>query len=163
MENLSEQLNAILIVTIAGLLAVVPGLDRERRQRPAGLRTHMLVGMSCALITAMSRIVYSDDSEARMTANILTGIGFLGAGVILRRKNIIHDVTTAASVWMMAMIGIVVGYELYVLAVGSTLLFSFVLTIVRQMEDKEVLHPAEKAANAQKNGQPPPVNLEADK
>lgn len=162
MENLSEQFNAILIVAIAGLLAVVPGLDRERRQRPAGLRTHMLVCMSCALITAMSRVVYGEDSEARLTANILTGIGFLGAGVILRHKSLVHDVTTAASVWMVAMIGIVVGYELYVLAVGSTLLFSFVLTILRQFENKEIVNPAEKILDAKKNGKPIPPDLMDD-
>jgi putative Mg2+ transporter-C (MgtC) family protein len=162
MDNLSEQLNAVLIVAIAGLLAVVPGLDRERRQRPAGLRTHMLVSMSCALITAMARIVYSENNEARLTANILTGIGFLGAGVILRRKTLVHDVTTAASVWMVAMIGIVVGYELYVLAVGTTVLFSFVLTIIRRFENKQIVHPAEKILHAHRNGEPIPPELVDD-
>jgi putative Mg2+ transporter-C (MgtC) family protein len=144
MDDLSEQLNALLIVLLAGLLAAVPGLDREKRQRPAGLRTHMLVCMSSALITAMARMIYSADSASRMTSNVLTGIGFLGAGVILRRKSAIHDVTTAASIWMVAILGIVVGNELYVLAVGSTLIFGFVLTVLRQLESKDDVQHVEK-------------------
>lgn len=150
MEQSAEQLNALLVVVIAGVLAIIPGLDRERRQQPAGLRTHMLVCMSCALITIMSRIIYGPDSEARLTANILTGIGFLGAGVVLQRKTTIHGLTTAASVWMVAVVGIVVGYELYILATGSTILFGFVLTIVRRFEPKERLE-AKKNGHA-KNG-----------
>ncbi len=153
MEHSAEQWNALLVVTIAGLLAIIPGLDREKRQQPAGLRTHMLVCMSSALITIMSRIVYGEDSEARLTANILTGIGFLGAGVVLQRKTTIHGLTTAASVWMVAIVGIVVGHELYILAVGSTFLFGFVLTIVRRFEPKERIE-AKKNGHA-KNGNPP--------
>lgn len=137
MEYSAEQWNALVVVAIAGVLAILPGLDREKRQRPAGLRTHMLVCMSCALLTIMSRIIYGSDSEARMTANLLTGIGFLGAGVVLQRKTSVHGLTTAASVWMMAIIGIVVGYELYILAVGSTLLFAFVLSVVPRMESNK--------------------------
>ncbi len=145
MEYSSEQWNALVVVAIAGVLAIIPGLDREKRQRPAGLRTHMLVCMSCALLTIMSRIIYGSDSEARMTANLLTGIGFLGAGVVLQRKTSVHGLTTAASIWMVAIVGIVVGYELYILAVGSTLLFAFVLSVIPRLESGKNGHTAKHA------------------
>lgn len=142
----SDQMNALIAVIVAGLLAAIPGIDRERRQRPAGLRTHMLVAMTSAMVTAMARITFSADSAARLVANIVTGIGFLGGGIIMQRKGFTHDVTTAATVWMVALLGIVVGYEMYVLAVGSTIVMGFVLTIIRLFEGKEVLHPAERIA-----------------
>lgn len=146
MEFASEQLQALIAVVVAGALAAIPGLDRERRQRPAGLRTHMLVAMSSAMVTAMARIAFPVDSAARLVANVITGIGFLGAGVILQRKGFTHDVTTAATIWMVALLGIVVGYELYVLAIGATLAMGFVVTIIRQFEDKDIYHPAERRA-----------------
>ncbi|MBZ0316967.1 MAG: MgtC/SapB family protein [Anaerolineae bacterium] len=146
MEYSSEQWNALVVVAIAGVLAIIPGLDREKRQRPAGLRTHMLVCMSCALLTIMSRIIYGSDSEARMTANLLTGIGFLGAGVVLQRKTSVHGLTTAASIWMVAIVGIVVGYELYILAIGSTLLFAFVLSVIPRLESGKNGHTVKHTA-----------------
>lgn len=136
MDSVSEQLQGLLAIMIAGALAAVPGLDREKRHRPAGLRTHMIVAMSSALVTATARLKFDDDSAARITAGILTGIGFLGAGVILQHQHIVHDVTTAASIWMVAILGIVVGYELYVLATGATLILGFVLTVLRLFESK---------------------------
>ena len=146
MEFASDQLQALIAVLIAGGLAAIPGIDRERRQRPAGLRTHMLVAMSSAMVTSMARIIFSADSAARIVANVVTGIGFLGAGVILQRKGLTHDVTTAATIWMVALIGIVAGYEMYILAVGATLAMGFVVTIIRQFEDKDIFHPAERRA-----------------
>lgn len=141
-----DELQALIAVIVAGLLAAIPGLDRERRQRPAGLRTHMLVAMSAAMATSMSRLSFPVDSAARIVANIITGIGFLGGGIIMQRKGFTHDVTTAATIWMVALLGIVVGYERYVLAIGSTVAMGFVVTIVRWFEDKEVVHPAERRA-----------------
>lgn len=151
MEYSSEQWNALVVVAIAGVLAIIPGLDREKRQRPAGLRTHMLVCMSCALLTIMSRIIYGSDSEARMTANLLTGIGFLGAGVVLQRKTSVHGLTTAASIWMVAIVGIVVGYELYILAIGSTLLFAFVLSVIPRLESGKNGHTLKHTATDKHN------------
>lgn len=144
----NTEVRALLPVLVAALLAALPGLDRERRLRPAGLRTHMIVAVSACMITVLSRLEFSADSAARIVANILTGIGFLGAGVIMQRKKLVHDVTTAASIWMVALVGIVAGYEYYILATGSTLLLGFILIIVRQLEDKPIMHPAEQAAMA---------------
>jgi putative Mg2+ transporter-C (MgtC) family protein len=135
-EHAEAQLTALLNVILAGLLAAVPGLDRQLRNRPAGLRTHMIVGMSSTLIVAMARILFVPDSSARMITGVITGIGFLGAGVIIQHKRTVHDLTTAASIWMVAMLGIVVAYEMYILAIGATLVLGFVLTILRRFEKR---------------------------
>ncbi len=155
----NKEVEALFPIILAALLAALPGLDRERRLRPAGLRTHMIVSVSAAMITILARLQYGphSDSTARIVANVLTGIGFLGAGVIMQRKKLVHDVTTAASIWMVALVGIVVGYGYYILATGSTLLLGFILVIVRQFEDKAVTHPAELAAmehNQENNDNP---------
>lgn len=142
----NTEVRALIPLVVAALLAALPGLDRERRLRPAGLRTHMIVAISAAMITVLARLEFNPDSAARIVANILTGIGFLGAGVIIQRKKLVHDVTTAASIWMVALVGIVAGYEYYILATGSTLLLGFILVIVRQFEDKPIVHPAEQIA-----------------
>lgn len=147
----NKEIRSLIPVIVAALLAAVPGLDRERRLRPAGLRTHMIVAVSAAMITVLSRLEFGADSAARIVANVLTGIGFLGAGVIMQRKKLVHDVTTAASIWMVALVGIVSGYEYYILATGSTLLLGFILVIVRQFEDKAIMHPAELAAMESNN------------
>lgn len=143
MNEVSAQLDALITLIIAAVLAAVPGWDRERRQRPAGLRTHMLVGVSAAMITISARILLDADSAARVAAAVVTGIGFLGAGVIVQRKEYVYDVTSAASIWMIALIGIVVGYELYIVAAGATVLNYIILVLIRKVEDKEDNYPPE--------------------
>lgn len=146
MENASEQLIGLGNMVIAAILAAVPGLDRELRRRPAGLRTHMIVAMSSALVVSMAHTLFPRDSSARIITGVLTGIGFLGAGVIIQRETYVRDLTTAASIWMVAIMGIVVGYQLYILGIGGTLILGFVLTILRRFE-KHVLnsrHPTDE-------------------
>ncbi len=134
MESNSEQLTALISVAVAALLAAVPGLERELRQRPAGLRTHMVVAMSAAMIASLARITFAEDPASRVVANILTGVGFLGAGAIIQRNFTVQDLTTAASIWMVALMGIVVAYELYILAGGATLILAVVLSVLRKFE-----------------------------
>lgn len=135
MDNIADQLTALLNVAIAGLLAAVPGLERELRDRPAGLRTHMLVGMSAAMIASVAHMLLAEDPAARVVANVITGVGFLGAGAIIQRDSTVKDLTTAASIWMVALMGLVVAYEQYVLAGGATLILAVVLTVLRKFEE----------------------------
>lgn len=137
MIETSAQLDALITLIVAALLAAVPGWDRERRHRPAGLRTHMLVGVSAAMITISARILLPPDSAARIAAAVVSGIGFLGAGVILQREKYVYDVTSAASIWMIALIGVVVGFELYIVATGATVLNFVILVIIRKLEGKD--------------------------
>lgn len=125
------QLDALVPVAVALLLSGLIGLDREWHASPAGIRTHMLVGMGSALVMVMAKGLYDDNSAARLAANVITGIGFLGAGVIIQRKDHVHELTTAATIWFVAIIGMVAGARLYVLAAGSTLMGWIVLAALR--------------------------------
>ncbi|MGO8669940.1 MAG: MgtC/SapB family protein [Capsulimonadaceae bacterium] len=124
------------LLLLALLLGGLVGLDRELSEHPAGLRTHMLVCMGSALITVVS--IAAAGSGGRIAAQIVSGIGFLGAGTILREANgsIVRGLTTAASLWVVAGIGIAVGYGgLYAeLAAVATVLVLITLTILTRLE-----------------------------
>ncbi|GAB4415833.1 MAG: hypothetical protein Kow00106_11320 [Anaerolineae bacterium] len=144
--TVQAQLEALIPLAVALLLAGIIGLDREWRRSPAGLRTHMMVGIGSALVMVMARGLYNDNSAARLAANVITGIGFLGAGVIIRRGDQVHELTTAASLWFVAMIGLVAGARLYVLAAGATLMGALVLSVLRWLTKGTRAHPRHPAA-----------------
>ena len=125
-----EQLEALLALLIAAGLGAVLGLNREWSRRPAGLRTHMLVAVGSALVMVLARLQFSSDTVGRMATGVLTGIGFLGGGVIIHRQSQVQGLTTAASIWLVAVIGLTAGAQLYVLAVGATLISWFVLAVL---------------------------------
>ncbi|MBN1680199.1 MAG: MgtC/SapB family protein [Anaerolineae bacterium] len=125
------QFEALIPVIVAAVLSGIIGLDREWRHSPAGIRTHMLIGMGAALVMSMAALLYDDDTASRLTANVITGVGFLGAGVIIRRKTEVHELTTAASIWFVAIVGLTAGAKLYVLAGGTTVTGWFVLVVLR--------------------------------
>ena len=137
-----EQLPYLMRVLIATLLGGVLGWERESRDRPAGLRTFMMVAMGSALFTVLSKLAFPGGDEARIAANILTGIGFIGAGTVFRdiRSNTdrtegkIRGVTTAAALWSCAGIGMAAGAGMYILAVFATLLAYALLTVIRSLE-----------------------------
>lgn len=107
-------------VALGGLI----GLERELRGYPAGIRTMALITMGSMLFTDVSQILGGDD---RVAAGIVTGIGFLGAGVIFREGYTVRGVTTAATIWACAAIGMAIGRELYLVAGLGTLLVFVVL------------------------------------
>lgn len=129
--SVQVQLEALVSIAVALMLSGIVGLDREWRQQPAGIRTHMLVGVGAALVAQMAELNYPADAAARLVAGVISGIGFLGAGAILQRQREVHGLTTAASIWLVAIIGLTTGLELYVLAGGTTLIGWFVLTLLR--------------------------------
>jgi putative Mg2+ transporter-C (MgtC) family protein len=131
MMSVQAQLEALIPVAVAMVLSGLIGLNREWRRSPAGIRTHMLVSMGSALVMVLGAELYDKNSAARLAANVITGIGFLGAGVIIHRNSEVHELTTAASLWFVAILGLVAGAKLYVLAVGSTLLGWMVLGVLR--------------------------------
>lgn len=125
------QLEALIPLLVAMVLAGIIGLDREWRHSPAGIRTHMMVGLGAALVMVMGEELYDSNSAARLAANVITGIGFLGAGVIIRRGTEVHELTTAASLWFVAMVGLTAGARLYIIAGGATLIGWVVLGMLR--------------------------------
>ncbi|MCS7254128.1 MAG: MgtC/SapB family protein [Armatimonadota bacterium] len=128
-----------LALTIA--LCALIGAEREARERPAGLRTHVLVGLGSCLFMMVSIAIAVQSGNpgadpARIAANVVTGIGFLGAGTIWLRGDVIRGLTTAASIWATAAIGLCVGMGWYFPAVISTLLTFASLTLLRLAERK---------------------------
>jgi putative Mg2+ transporter-C (MgtC) family protein len=122
---------ALLRLVLAGILGGAIGTEREIREREAGLRTHMLVAIGAALFTIVSAYGWSDFhfsnqsgityDPTRIAAQIVTGIGFLGAGAIIRHGLSVRGLTTAASLWVVAAIGIAAGAGYYSAAVVTTI------------------------------------------
>ena len=108
------------------ILGGIIGFEREKLHKPAGLRTMMLVALGSTLATIIS-VDYFNSDPARVAAAILTGIGFLGAGAIISSKNNIHGITTAATVWVTAAVGITVGVGYYFIAIVSSVLIYLIL------------------------------------
>lgn len=123
-------------VLVAALLGGIVGFERERSGKVAGLRTHALVSLGAALLTLISiRIFETYPSvngqvgfDYHLIANIVVGIGFIGAGTILRRENKVEGTTTAASLWVVAAIGIATGFGLYSEAITSTVIAYLILS-----------------------------------
>lgn len=125
-------------IALALVLIFPIGLERERGHKPAGLRTHMLVGIGCCLFTLVS-IQMAGNGEARgdpgrIAAQVVTGIGFLGGGAILRAGGAIRGLTTAASIWSVAAIGMACGVGFIPGAVAGTFVTFIVLTLLERWE-----------------------------
>ena len=120
-----EVLVRLIVAAIAGGLI---GLEREALHKPAGVRTHMLVSLGAALFVLATLSIIPDE-VGRIIAGIATGIGFLGAGTIFRSKDNVKGLTTAASIWAVAAIGLTVGGGQYVLAIAATILVILVLQL----------------------------------
>ena len=122
---------------VAMVFGAVIGIQRERAGKPAGLRTHMLVALGAAVfVIASGEFGMNPDSISRVIQGLVTGIGFLGAGAILKLydKRAVEGLTTAAGIWMTAALGVAVGLGRFGLALVATLLAWMTLSLVRQME-----------------------------
>ena len=143
-------LDFILRLFVAALLGGIIGLEREYREKAAGLRTHFLVALGSALFMIVS--AYGFDGAltnsqmrldvSRIAAQVVSGIGFIGAGTIIFQKNSVHGLTTAACVWVTATIGLTCGAGMYLLAVSATLLvligleaFNYLLNILDKRQE----------------------------
>jgi putative Mg2+ transporter-C (MgtC) family protein len=118
-------LMALKLVIALGLGGLV-GLERQMDRKPAGLRTHMLVSLGACLFTVVSIQGFGMDT-ARVAAGIVTGIGFLGAGAIMSSGHHVRGITTAATLWVTAAIGLAVGVDMYITAVLTSVLVFAVL------------------------------------
>lgn len=145
MITLEQQFIITIQLMLAAILSMIIGIDRERHNKPAGLRTHMLTGVGACLFTALSMQAFPDGDPTRVASNIVTGIGFLGAGTIIVRNNEPRSLTTAASIWSTAAIGMSVGTSAWFLAITGTILIWFILVIIHRVEEKQFNRPEEKA------------------
>ena len=134
----SPTLVILLKLLVAMLCGGAIGLERELSRKPAGLRTNVLICVGAALVMVLSRHIsggapYSD--PARLVAQVITAIGFVGAGVILQSRGSISGLTTAATILVVGAVGIAIGEGMFMVAVLSTLLIIFVLVLLRRLED----------------------------
>jgi putative Mg2+ transporter-C (MgtC) family protein len=139
---LEMNLEIILRLGIATVLGCVIGLERERRVWAAGMRTHMLVCVGSALFMIVSSFGFYDIlgtpnvmlDPSRVASQVVSGIGFLGAGTIIFRRDAVRGLTTAASLWVVAALGLAAGGGLYLAAVTTTLLMLIILALLKPLE-----------------------------
>lgn len=113
----------ILRLVLAGVLGGLIGAEREYRSKVAGMRTHLLVAIGAALMFIVSCHGFGEQGDpSRVAAQIVSGIGFIGAGAIMVQRRSIHGLTTAAGIWVAAGIGMAVAAGLYAIAVSATVL-----------------------------------------
>ena len=134
--TLEAQLELTLRLVAALLLGAVIGWERELQQMPAGFRTHALVALGSAIFTVVSAygLTGPGSDPTRIAAQIVSGIGFLGGGAILHHGGTVRGLTTAASLWAVAAVGMVAGAGLYVLAVVSAVLVIIGLEVFQRLE-----------------------------
>lgn len=132
----------IFKLALAGILGGLIGLERESLNRPAGLRTYTLVTVGSALAMIVSLDMYFqyyqtvNADPGRIAAQVISGIGFLGAGTIMREGATVRGLTTAAGLWVVACIGLAVGAGLYIPAIVTTILILFILICFVEFEER---------------------------
>ncbi|BAX62910.1 MULTISPECIES: MgtC/SapB family protein [Burkholderia cepacia complex] len=139
-----SQLEIVSRLLLAALLGSIVGIERERLSWAAGLRTHMLVAVGAALVMVVSAFGFADIQDAknvsldpsRVAAQVVSGIGFLGAGSIMLRGEIIRGLTTAASLWVVAAVGLAVGGGMYVAAIAATAIVLAILAGLKPIEKR---------------------------
>jgi len=141
--SLSDFLNVLFRLGIALLVGAIVGVERQLKHKPAGLRTHMLVSLGAALFILIPIAVspqHNPDGISRTIQGIATGVGFLGAGEILRAtppgmvQEEVHGLTSAAAIWVSAALGIAAGCGLWYLAIIGAVLCVAILRILKKVE-----------------------------
>ncbi len=128
------EFDLIIKLIVAAFLGGLIGLERHVHRRPGGLRTHALICMGSALFTLVS--VNFPITNPLLAAGIVTGSGFLGAGIVFRADEKIRGLTTAAEIWVLAAIGIAIGIGLFTAAFATTVLVLIVLGPMKKLEDR---------------------------
>lgn len=131
-----QELEYMLRIIIATALGLIIGSERKNRNKSAGIRTHAIVALGAALIMVVSKYGFFDAKSydaARVAAQVVSGVGFLGAGVIFVRNNLVNGLTTAAGIWATAGVGLAMGSGLYVIGICSTLLILFLQFIMHKI------------------------------
>lgn len=129
------RLDLLLHLCLAVALGGAIGLERELQNKAAGLRTNILICVGAVLFTELSMSMSSPSGDpARIAAQIVTGVGFLGAGTIIQARGIVTGLTTAATMWLVAAIGMAIGFGALLEATGATLLVLLVLSLLRPIE-----------------------------
>ncbi|HHR8284228.1 TPA: MgtC/SapB family protein [Salmonella enterica subsp. enterica serovar Muenchen] len=134
----------LIRIALAGFLGGLVGIERQLRSKEAGLRTHILVGMGSAMFMIVSKYGFEDIirenhvalDPSRIAAQVVSGMGFLGAGTIIIQKQTVKGLTTAAGMWVTAAIGLVIGSGLYEIGIYGAFLTLIVLEVFRQLSNR---------------------------
>lgn len=118
--DLNQELIIVVKIVISFTLGALVGFDRERQGRDAGMRTYAAVCLGATLFTSIAEHVADTAAASRIIANIVVGIGFLGAGIIYKDGKASKGLTTAATMWCTAAVGVAIGLDMYIIAVVST-------------------------------------------
>ncbi|MDQ7025387.1 MAG: MgtC/SapB family protein [Anaerolineae bacterium] len=134
--TLEQQFISLLNLILAAILSFIIGFNRERSEKPAGMRTHMLASVGACLFTMIGLLAFPNGDSTRVASTVVTGIGFLGAGTIWHDKarDKVQSLTTAASIWATAAVGVAVGVGAWFLAIGATIIIWFILAVVFRLE-----------------------------
>jgi putative Mg2+ transporter-C (MgtC) family protein len=144
--DLDLQLDLAGRLFLAAVLGAAIGFERERHDHPAGIRTHLLVAVGSAAFTVLSIYSFGAGSDpGRVAAQIVTGIGFLGAGSIIKGRGTIHGLTTAASLWVVAAVGMAAGAGAWGVAAATTIIVIISLWPLRAIESRYFGHHDETA------------------
>jgi putative Mg2+ transporter-C (MgtC) family protein len=136
MSLLDIMLRLLLAIALGGII----GLEREASQKPAGLRTHILISVSAAMMMILPQLMLAGKDAAggetlRVAAAVITGMGFIGAGTIIQSQGTVHGLTTASTLWTVAGLGLVVGAGYYLVALLFSLLVIAALVLFRRVEE----------------------------
>jgi putative Mg2+ transporter-C (MgtC) family protein len=123
-------MSMVIPLLLAALFGGLIGTERQLSGKAAGLRTNMLICLGAALFTIISEKLGINESSTRIAAQIVTGVGFLGAGAVIQDRGGVHGLTTAATIWLVAAIGMACGFGLYMLAAATTITALVVLLVL---------------------------------
>ena len=138
--------SAVFKLLLSMVAGAAVGLNRERHKQPAGLRTHILICIGSALLMMLSIYIpqtyfdFKNGDPGRIAAQVVSGIGFLGAGAIIRLGNNVRGLTTAASIWLVSAVGLTIGAGLYIISLVTVLIAIFTLVILENIEKKFFPH-----------------------
>jgi putative Mg2+ transporter-C (MgtC) family protein len=133
--DIDGQLQSLLNIVLAGLAGGILGLERELEDKPAGIRTFAVVAMGACLFPPVGVHAFDGaaDAESRLVAQIVTGIGFLGAGTIIQVQDKVEGLTTAAGIWSVAAVGMAFGFGLYILGAGTTVILLIAFAVIGRL------------------------------
>ena len=134
--ELWAQVEYLVRIFVAACLGLLIGSERKNRNKSAGIRTHVIVALGAALIMVVSKYGFMDVEKAdaaRVAAQVVSGIGFLGAGVIFVRNNLVNGLTTAAGIWATAGVGLALGAGMYVVGISSALLVLLIQFVMHRV------------------------------
>lgn len=151
-------LNSIFRLVLSMMLGMVVGAERKRKGQIAGIRTFALIAMGACLAMLLSIYVpqvylgLKNGDPGRIAAQVITGIGFLGGGAMIHMKGAVRGLTTAAGIWMTAIIGMSVGIGMYTIAICATLLIMMILVTIEQYEKRRHVGQEPRVINMTVNG-----------